>query len=134
MSNSTRNMLRASNIALWLGALAFAAGGFCQNYVPLIVVPHSPGNPAHQTFPYSINGNGVIAGYYTFGSGLLQSGFVRAADGTITSIDWPGGISTVAESINDAGAIAGYYQGRVHWICSIRSRSSGEFHFVRPTG
>ena len=116
MSNSTRNMLRASNIVLWLGALAFAAGGFCQNYVPLIVVPHSPGNPAHQTFPYSINGNGVIAGYYTFGSGLLQSGFVRAADGTITSfspLSSPGSpvLETLGFSINAAGAIAGYYVG-----------------------
>jgi len=63
MSNSTINMLRTTNIGLWLGALICEAGGFCQNYVPIIVVPHSPGSPAHQVFPYSINEKGVIAGY-----------------------------------------------------------------------
>lgn len=58
MSNSTRNILRARNICLFLGAFAFEAGGFCQNCVEFIVVSHSPGNPAHQTFPESINEKG----------------------------------------------------------------------------
>src|SRR6516164_9695866 len=115
MSNSIRkNMLRASNIGLWLGALVFESGGFCQNYVPLMVVPHPPGNHAHQTFPYGINDKGEITGYYTSGSGLTPHGFFRAANGTLTTFDPPsvptlGG--TLAFSINAGGAITGYYVG-----------------------
>jgi hypothetical protein len=113
MSKTIINMLRARNISLWLGALAFEAGGVCQNYVPIIVVPRSPGNPAHQTFVESINNQGGIAGYYTFGSGLTPHGFVRAANGTITTFDYPRvpTFGTFVFSINAAGAITGYYVG-----------------------
>jgi hypothetical protein len=36
-------------------------------------------------------------------------GFLRAPDGAFTTFDAPGGSSTFANSINPAGAIAGYY-------------------------
>ena len=132
-------MLRTRNIGLWLGALVFEAAGLCQTYAPIIVVPNSPGNPAHQTFPYSINNNGVIAGYYTFGSGLTSHGFVRAADGTITTFDPPGlplGGATFALSINAAGAIVGYYLGGKFPFTNhgfVRD-PQGNFTFFDPPG
>lgn len=71
------------------------------------------------TFALSINDDGVITGYYVDESEGYH-GFVRAADGTITTLNAPGagtGISpdtqdplgTKAESINDSGVITGYY-------------------------
>ncbi|MBV9396707.1 MAG: hypothetical protein JO062_01925 [Bryobacterales bacterium] len=135
MFNATRRVLWAG---LWLGALVFEAGGFGQNYISIIVVPHVPGSPAHQTFPYSINEQGVIAGYYTFGSGLTPHGFVRATDGTITPFDPPGVpvSGTFAFSINAAGAITGYYVGGTFPFTNhgfVRS-PEGNFVFFDPPG
>src|SRR5260370_39291881 len=59
------------------------------------------------TLPLSINLNGSIVGYYADSSRL--HGFVRAADGTITTIDPSGSVDTSATSINDTGSIAGSY-------------------------
>lgn len=57
--------------------------------------------------PYSINGDGAITGdYYAAGA---YHGFLRAADGTITSFDPPGSTNTEARGINASGAITGYY-------------------------
>lgn len=54
--------------------------------------------------PLSINSGGVIAGYFS------NNGFVRSANGTITSFDVPDAAGgTVANSINDAGEIAGLW-------------------------
>jgi len=50
----------------------------------------------------SINEKGEIAG---FNSG----GFVRDPNGTITTFNVPGSSATTAFSINDEGAITGYY-------------------------
>jgi hypothetical protein len=56
----------------------------------------------------SINEEGTIAGSYVDTAGA-QQGFVRNPYGTITSFDPPEGKQTTATSINDGGAIAGYY-------------------------
>ncbi|MFL5237477.1 MAG: hypothetical protein ACJ8EL_07715, partial [Rhizomicrobium sp.] len=55
-----------------------------------------------------INADGTIAGYFGDGN-FVNHGFLRAADGTLTTFDVPGAVSTVANSINDNGEIAGYY-------------------------
>jgi len=62
------------------------------------------------TFPLekSINPGGEIDGYYIDQNYVLH-GFVRARDGTFTSIDPLGSTFTIAGGINPAGAIAGYY-------------------------
>jgi hypothetical protein len=60
------------------------------------------------TYPQAISG-GAIAGYYQdccFGI----HGFLRAADGSITTFDPPDADSTYATSINRAGSIVGWYQ------------------------
>jgi hypothetical protein len=56
----------------------------------------------------SINQEGTIAGSYVDTAGA-QHGFVRNPYGTITSFDPPEGEQTTATSINDTGAIAGFY-------------------------
>ena len=70
------------------------------------------------TFPASMNGSGVVAGFYEGANGL-NHGFVRAADGTFTApLDAPGasganfGIfpgGTANISLNDSGVVAGGY-------------------------
>ena len=77
---------------------------------------------AHRgTAALSINDSGVIVGFYTTGTEVTNSayhGFMRAADGTITTIDAPNAGSseengwkpgTHAISINASGEIAGSY-------------------------
>jgi hypothetical protein len=63
--------------------------------------------PGGSIFPDSINAAGVIAGNY-YGCGA-EHGFVRDRDGKLTTFDPPGSTSTQPTSINDAGAITGFY-------------------------
>jgi len=51
----------------------------------------------------AINNKGVVTGYGT------HTGFVRAANGSITQFSPPGAASTLPLAINAKGAIAGYY-------------------------
>jgi probable HAF family extracellular repeat protein len=71
----------------------------------------SPSFDYTSTVPHwlSIDQAGDITGSYTDKAGV-QHGFVRNPYGTITSFDPPEGKQTTATSINDGGAIAGYYQ------------------------
>jgi hypothetical protein len=55
------------------------------------------------TVVYAMNDGGVITGYYN------KHGFIRAADGTITTFDPSGSVGTVPTAINAKGDIAGYY-------------------------
>ena len=57
----------------------------------------------------SINPAGAITGYYADAGFVEFHGFLRAHDGTITTFDVPGAVSTSAFSINPAGAITGTY-------------------------
>jgi hypothetical protein len=76
-------------------------------------------SPLTQVAPYfvsltaprvlSIDQAGDITGSYTDSAGV-QHGFVRNPYGTLTSFDPPEGKQTTATSINDGGAIAGFYQ------------------------
>lgn len=70
----------------------------------------SAGTGANQgTGARGINTAGTIAGNYTDASSVVH-GFVRAADGTMTSFDGPGSSDTFVTGINAVGAITGYYQ------------------------
>jgi len=75
-------------------------------------------NPPGGTFPLGINAAGAIVGMYQLpeclaqgGGGNAYHGFVRAANGTITTFDAPGAGCTGTDpiSINQAGEIAGSY-------------------------
>jgi hypothetical protein len=58
------------------------------------------------TMPEQINSKGVIAGCYRTDAGI-QYGFVRATDGTITSIDDASYAGTYVYGINTAGTLVG---------------------------
>jgi len=60
------------------------------------------------TWALDINKDKDIVGYYALSTGAFR-GFLRTADGTITTIHVPGSTSTMAEGINDAGQIVGGY-------------------------
>jgi hypothetical protein len=70
----------------------------------------SPSFDYKSTVPHwmSIDQAGDITGSYTDTAGI-QHGFVRNPYGTITSFDPPEGKQTTATSMNDGGAIAGFY-------------------------
>jgi hypothetical protein len=71
----------------------------------------SPSFDYTSTAPHwmSIDHAGDVTGSYTDTAGV-QHGFVRNPYGTITSFDPREGKQTTATSINDGGAIAGFYQ------------------------
>jgi uncharacterized membrane protein len=61
------------------------------------------------TYPMTINNSMTVAGYYLV-SPTEAHGFVRSADGSITTFIVPGSLWTEPESINDKGDIAGFYE------------------------
>lgn len=61
------------------------------------------------TFPMGINASAAVTGYY-YVSPTVTRGFVRGADGTITTFSVRDGVQTVPESINEAGEITGFYE------------------------
>lgn len=62
---------------------------------------------ATATFPLDINEHGVIVGRYAKAG--VTHGFVRDADGGMTTVDFPGASFTLASSITDSGAVLGWY-------------------------
>src|SRR5205085_7078265 len=70
----------------------------------------------------ALNSQNIAVGV-GYDSSCVQSAFIRAADGTITTFEEPGATLTEAVSINDAGAICGFY-----------NLSSGSSGFVRSPG
>jgi hypothetical protein len=72
-------------------------------------VPGAGTGAQQGTFPTSINPEGAITGYYLDAS-FVQHGFLRARNGSLTTIDVPGGVNgTYPANINPEGAITGYY-------------------------
>ncbi|MGA3228142.1 MAG: hypothetical protein ABSC65_30550 [Acidobacteriaceae bacterium] len=72
-------------------------------------------NASNGTFPAGINVFGVVAGYYN-DANVVSHGFVRSAEGKITTFDAPGAdtnpadaAGTIVSGMNDLGAISGYY-------------------------
>jgi uncharacterized membrane protein len=57
----------------------------------------------------SINDSMAVTGYY-YVSSTVTRGFLRDADGAITTFDVSGGVWTEPESINAAGDITGFYE------------------------
>lgn len=70
--------------------------------------------------PIAINPSGAITGFYASDS---VHGFLRAADGTITTFDPPGSTFTFAAAINPKGEVAGAFidaSGVVHGFVRTR--------------
>ena len=103
----------------------FAPATLAQNSGPTYTTIDVPG--ATGTFGLCVNTAGTVAGYYIGAEGAYH-GFVRAADGSITTFDPPGGGRfTIAEAINAAGAITGYYvnaSGANEGLCALPAAAS----------
>jgi len=83
------------------------------------------------TIPQSINRAGVITGTYTDAQGY-RHGFLRARDGSFTTFDPAGSVSTLATAINARGEIAGYYQDQTATHGFLRSRDGAFTTFDAP--
>jgi hypothetical protein len=100
----------------------YTSGGFVMSPDGNLTKFQPPGAiltlPLSQAAPYfesltaprvlSIDQAGDVTGSYADAAGV-QHGFVRNPYGTLTSFDPPEGKQTTATSINDGGAIAGFY-------------------------
>jgi len=81
------------------------------------------------TFPFGINNDGQVSGYYTDSSGT--HGFVRSADGSqITKFDYSGANETYGQTLNDSGEVAGYYVGNNGTHGFVRSADGTQFTLV----
>ncbi|HUI61720.1 MAG TPA: hypothetical protein VLX90_15950 [Steroidobacteraceae bacterium] len=85
------------------------------------------------TFPRSINNAGTITGHF-IDSGNVNHGFVRDPSGRLAAFDAPGestaassGDGTFPQSIDQAGAVAGYYTDRQGWYRGFLRSPVGEF-------
>jgi hypothetical protein len=93
-----------------LGPLTCAAQGGGINGEATYVSFSVPGSDG--TYPMSINASMTVTGYYYVAdvTPTLVRGFVRDADGAITTFDVGGLVWTIPESINAAGDITGFFQ------------------------
>ena len=91
--------------------------GFVRDANGVFTTFDAPGagtDPGLGTTAWSINPGGVIAGDFSVASneppfGLAVHGFVRAANGAITTFDVPGAPITTVNNINPEGVITGRY-------------------------
>ena len=86
--------------------------------VPTITLFQIPGAAA--TFPTSITNSGEVLGYSYDGAGYSH-GFIRAPDGTLTTLDIDGSPSTTPRAENEKGTIVGYYSASPPGGALIRS-------------
>jgi hypothetical protein len=72
------------------------------NYISFKV----PGSTS--TVPFSINDSGAVTGYY-YSPTVHLGGFIRDAEGCITTFEFPGAGETEPISINASGEVTGYW-------------------------
>jgi hypothetical protein len=122
------------------GILDFGDTPLCHSH-PTFITFDPPGGPARDMLPSGINPAGAVTGTYV-DANLVSHGFLRARDGTFTTIDPPGSIGAyvgnyfglVGPPINPAGAITGTYldaSGVQHGF--LRARD-GTFTTFDPPG
>jgi uncharacterized membrane protein len=78
----------------------------------------------------AINQSGVIVGEYDDAVGT--HGFLLKPDGTYTLFDAPGSVNTNPSSINDAGAITGYYVDAANNYHAFARSPAGTFVTFGP--
>jgi hypothetical protein len=98
MLHKRKSLPEGCVIFFYLGAFGLAPAAMGQTYV-FFDLPNT-----YYTYPLSINANGAVTGFATFGGTRLA--FIRDAAGTITTFSAGSGF-TVPRSINDSGAITG---------------------------
>jgi len=83
--------------------------------------------------PAAINNSGQIVGYYVDSAGTPH-GFLRATDGTITTIDVPGATATIAASISNTGWIVGSYANSGTTVGEIVGQTVNHGFTLSPDG
>jgi hypothetical protein len=105
--------MNSSKIRHCLVTLCMFISLFCAAQAPALVSELSylsfevPG--ALGTYPMSINNSMAVTGYY-YVSSAVTAGFLREADGAITTFSVPDSVWTEPESINAAGDVTGFYE------------------------
>ena len=108
-TGSVNTLPRRINAAGSVVGYYFDAQNNAHGFVQPLIGPGFVLNPPNGGLvALDINASGALVGFYGDPSGT--HGFLRDPGGTFISIDVPGAISTQAISINDAGAITGWYQ------------------------
>lgn len=79
--------------------------------------------------PPSINPAGATAGTYV-DSSFVEHGFLRTADGTFTTIDFPGAFFTEALAINPAGEIVGDFCNAITCFQGFLRTRDGTFTVI----
>jgi uncharacterized membrane protein len=63
----------------------------------------------YATYAFSINASNTTVGFFIPPPFHATHGFIRAASGTISQLDYPGSLTTNCLGINDAGEVTGFY-------------------------
>jgi hypothetical protein len=92
----------------------------------------APGS-AGLTVAWGINAAEVVVGVYA-DANLVYHGFVRAADGTVTTVDVPGSPYTQLMGINSRGDIVGFYQDPADAVLKGFVLRGGLFEPITPPG
>jgi len=83
------------------------------------------------TIAWGVNKALVAVGVYA-DAALIYHGFVRARDGSVTTLDYPGSPYTQLMGINDRGDIVGFYQDPADYVLKGFLYRGGEFQPVSP--
>jgi len=94
-------------------------------------VPFDAPGSAGLTIPWGLNKAGTAVGVYT-DADLVYHGFVRSADGSVATLDYPGSPYTQLMDINDKGDIVGFYQDPVDYYLKGFLYRAGQFIPVAP--
>lgn len=90
---------------LWIVPLFLLAGTAPAANIPYSFTSFTVGTSIH---PTGINDSGQIVGWYTQDTSSHRLGFLRTADGQLTTIHVPGSYDTELLSINNAGVAVGF--------------------------
>jgi len=117
-ADGTSTLFGTTDLRLVIAGIndADTVAGWCNLGEPVGFVRTSDGtlttfaapNGSAATFVFAINNAGTIAGAAT-DSTQTHHGYLRAADGTFTTVDPKGSVSTELLAINNKGVVAGDY-------------------------
>jgi len=79
------------------------------------------GSQGQGTYPITINELGEVGGGYVDAANI-EHGFIRAADGTFTTVDVPGASNSGVDTLNDLGVAAGEFLDQTYtYHCFFRT-------------
>jgi hypothetical protein len=140
--NNYRLLVIGTILLGWFNSLATGAQPQgTSSEAPSFKVFDAPGagtEAGQGTTPWSINGNGDIAGSFVDAAGVPH-GFLRSKTGSFISFDAPNasertGQGTIARSVNDQDDVAGYFYAATGVRRGFVRRKDGSFAVFDPLG